>query len=150
MRNLLIILSVFFVFNVAAAQETAIDYDKIPASVQKFVKTDFPKAKISKTTVQKNGPETFYSVYFDDGRFLRFGGQGKWREKSFENDAEKRTLSAKHMPANIAKYIEDNYKGNPAVVIKKYKNGSFDVKLKDGKLLKFDAKFKFLGEGKAE
>lgn len=150
MKKLLILLSAVCVFNLAGAQESKIEYDKIPEAAQKFIKTNFPKVKVEKATTEKDGAETMYTAYFDDGRFVKFGGQGKWREKNFEKDAEKRTLNEKHVPKEIIKYIEDHYKKNPAIVIKKRKNGSFEVKLKDGKLLQFGAKFDFIKEGEAK
>jgi hypothetical protein len=144
MKKLFITLIAFLSTATAAMASTDSDrpivFEQLPLASQEFIKTHFPEAKISLTTVDREAFETTYEVYFKDGRHVEFYGNGKWKEI----DCEYSRVPLSAIPKQIQDYLSENY-GDSYVVGISNDRRDYEVELNSGFELIFDRSFRLIG-----
>lgn len=114
------------------------DIEQLPTNAQKMIKTHFPKSKIVKIVLEE---ETFESKVFDvrfEGDYtILFDHKGNW----FLVDCIKDPVPTLLVPAEITKYIVENFPGDHITQIEVEKSG-YEVELESDLAIRFDKKGK--------
>lgn len=125
----------------AYAGEITTDIAKLPKAAQDFALKAFPNAKIVGFEIDKSLLKpTEYDAALSDGSKIEFDSTGQWTdiESKFSG------VPASVLPAEIAAYIESNYKGQKIKSVSKERYG-WDIELQNDLELKFDVSGKFIG-----
>ena len=120
----------------SAYADKPIQKEQLPQAAQQFIKTHFPKLKVSYVTMDKEMLDTTYDVMFTTGEKAEFDKAGKWKEV----DCGKLAVPASIVPKPIMNYVKENHPGQMIVKIDRDKKG-YDVKLTTGLELEFNANY---------
>lgn len=113
---------------------------QLPVTARQFIRTHFPEAGVSHIKIEKEfwkGNE--YDVILTNGFDLDFDNDGQWKEVKGHQTA----VPVSVLPLKIAAYLKRNFPTAAAVSIDKDRDG-FEVKLTDGRELKFNTEQVFI------
>ena len=106
MKKLILLLVCVLSIQVTMADnDKPISFAQLPQTAQKFVKQHFPKAKIALTKMETELFDKSYDVVFTNGDKLEFNKKGEWTEVNCKFSS----VPVKVLPAQIKKYVEENY-----------------------------------------
>ena len=137
MKKLILLLVCVLSIQVTMADnDKPISFAQLPQTAQKFVKQHFPKAKIALTKMETELFDKSYDVVFTNGDKLEFNKKGEWTEVNFKFSS----VPVKVLPAQIKKYVEENYPEAKVLSIER-DNYDYEVKLSNFWEIKFDLNF---------
>jgi hypothetical protein len=146
MKKLIIALAIFLTATtVACANESFSDdkpiaYDQLPVTAREFIKTHFPDAKVSLTTVERELWSPNYDVIFTDGTQIEFLDSGEWKNV----DCKYSRVPESIIPAAILAHIKQNHPDNFVTEIDKDRR-NYEVNLNNHLDLYFSKSGQFLG-----
>lgn len=131
-----------FSFSVVAfaGDDKPINFQKLPAKAQKFVKTHFTTAKVQKIFMDDSGDE--YEVRFKGGVKVEFDEEGRWKEI----ESAKAPIPVKLVPTRIRKEVKAKYGATVRIVEISRDEDEIEVKLSNGKELEFNRNKKTVEE----
>lgn len=148
MKKLIMIMTVL-ILGSATAMAISLPFDKytidrkdLPQEARDMLDEYFPKAKVSMIKVDKHllkKPD--YDVKLTNGTKIEFNSKGEWKLV----DGGKRSLPTTLLHKTAKNHFEKKYPKAKIVYVKKDLTG-FDVRLSDGKSLKYDRLGIFKGE----
>ena len=117
-------------------EDRPIDFNKLPASAQTFVKTNYSDVPVMYVTKDDDIILPDYTVRLQNGVEIKFGNNG-----ALESIKDPDGVPAGVVPMQITDYVKANY---PQVEIIEYEvdRNSYDVKLSNRLELKFNSSFK--------
>lgn len=115
------------------------EFKELPAKVQKFITTHFPKAKVSLVKEDKELLDRTYEVTFANGESVEFYKNGDWKDVECKSS----TVPDAIVPSEIAKKIKEQYPDAKVLKIERDGKG-FEVKLSNKMELKFNNKFQII------
>lgn len=113
------------------------DMNVLPASSRQFLTEHFANIPVAHIQVEKNLMvfTDEYEVILTDGTNVEFNRQGEWKDVKRHNQA----IPAAIVPAQIQKYVKQNYPATTIVSISKDRK-DYEVDLSNKIELKFDLK----------
>lgn len=133
------ILSVQFSF--ADKKIYTTDTLQLPVAARQFINTHFSGVGISHIKIEKEFWEgNQYDVILTNGFDLDFDKNGEWKEI----DGHRNALPVTVIPEKMAVYLNKNFPGFSVISIEKGREG-YEVKLSDGRELKFNREQLFIG-----
>lgn len=114
-----------------------VEFDKLPAKAQTFIKENFANEKIAHIFYDSELTDRDYMVRFENGSEVEFNNDGKWTKV----DCQRKAVPAAIIPAKIASYVERNFADKQIVEISCDWN-EWEVQLSNGLELQFNSKFK--------
>ena len=141
MKKLLLLLVCLFTFQavVKAYDDKPIKVAQLPQSAQQFIKSHFGNSKVAIAKMETDWLDKSYDVIFTDGNKLEFDKQGNWKETNCKYSA----VPAGVIPAQILKYVSENYPDAKVLKIERDKK-DYEVKLSNRWELKFDLQFNLI------
>ena len=137
MKKLILLLVCVLSIQVTMADnDKPISFAQLPQTAQKFVKQHFPKAKIALTKMETELFDKSYDVVFTNGDKLEFNKKGEWTEVNCKFSS----VPVKVLPAQIKKYVEENYPEAKVLSIER-DNYDYEVKLSSNPQLSSSASF---------
>lgn len=128
----------------ATAAPQNVDFDKLPANSQEFIRRNFPSEKVKNVEMDRESTWNKYTVYFNSGNKVSFeGGSGECSEIVMKNGS----VPASALPANIRTYVNNRYSGKPVTGMKTTADG-YKVYLSDKTVLNFDKNGDFVNAAK--
>ena len=124
------------ILSATADNHKTIPTTQLPASSQQFIKTYFPKEKVSLVMEERDFLETSYNVVLSNGAKIEFHKNGEWKEVDCRHGAVPSAI----VPAQIASKVMDLYPDAAIVEIDK-DSRDYEVKLSNGWELTFDLQF---------
>ena len=118
-----------------------ISVNQLPAKAQTTLRTDFRNQKIDEIEVDKEDGKVRYEVSFVNGNSIEFGRHGNWKEI----ECKKHGVPMRLIPAPIVRNIKQRF-GNVRVVKIEKDEKKFEIKLANGKELKYNQNFKVIDE----
>lgn len=119
-----------------------INRSDLPEEAREMLDEHFPKAKVSMIKVDRHLlKKTDYDVKLTNGTKIEFSNKGKWTSV----DCKKREVPTALVPDKIRKYVTKNFDSSKIVSIAK-RNAGFDIRLGDGRKLRFNLLYQFKGE----
>lgn len=110
------------------------DASVLPANSKEFLNRHFHGIQISHIKVEEGLLKTdSYDVILTNGVNVEFSGSGNWKEVEGKNIAVPTGI----IPANIRKYVQDNFPGKTIISIEKDRR-EYDIKLDNGIKIDFD------------
>lgn len=122
-----------------ADNEKPIQVSQLPAAAQQFIKQHFADRKVALAKVETELMSKSYEVIFADGDHIDFDSKGNWEEIDCKSSA----VPTSAIPAQIMKYVRENY---PDTTVKKIGKDrrEYEVKLSNRIELSFDLKFNLI------
>ena len=122
-----------------ADNEKPIQVSQLPAAAQQFIKQHFADRKVALVKVETELMSKSYEVIFADGDHIDFDSKGNWEEIDCKSSA----VPTAAIPAQIMKYVRENY---PDTTVKKIEKDrrEYEVKLSNRIELSFDLKFNLI------
>lgn len=117
---------------------TPVNFSDLPKASQTFLNKYFPGVEIRKAEKDRGRRGVEYEVDLVGGAEVDFRSDGEWKEvKSAHGDS----VPAGIVPAAIADYVAENFKGECVVEISRERKG-YEIELSNGKELRLteDAK----------
>lgn len=116
------------------------DTTQLPVAARQFITKHFPGVAVSHIKIEKEFVEgKKYDVILTNGFDLDFNNKGEWTEV----DGHRTMVPKAILPVRIADYAAKNFPQASVVSIDKDRDG-FDVKLSDGRELKFNKNGDFI------
>ena len=135
----LMCLLILSVSAIHAGNQKPIPTSQLPAAAQQFIKQHFADRKVALAKVETEFVSKSYEVVFNDGDNIDFDNKGNWEEV----DCKSSSVPAAVIPAQIMKYIRENYPDTTVKEIKK-DHREYEVKLSNRIELSFDLKFNLI------
>lgn len=123
----------------SANDDKPITYDQLPAAAKEFIKDNFGKEQVSRTTLDSDLIGDEYTVVFTSGIKLEFCGDGNWKEVDCRYSEVPHSL----IPGKIVDYLKANYADSKVREIKR-ERGGYEVKLNNGLELTFDRDYRLV------
>ena len=142
MKKLIILATAMLIagsFQAKADNDRIIKFNELPAAAQQFTQKYFPNEKVAYTKMERDFLEVQYEVMFSKGPQVEFLKNGEWKDV----DCKYNSVPAELVPAQIASYVEQNYKGAAIVQIDR-DTRDYEVKLTNGLELTFDLRFNII------
>lgn len=124
-------------------KEKIIVYEDLPVAARQVIKTHFADMPIHKIKVEQEEMGEEYKVKFENGAKIEFNTKGEWKDVEVPGPNGMQ-MPVAFIPVHIQKFIAKNHKAASVMKVERTKRG-MEVKLHDGKELKFNAKGDFLG-----
>lgn len=121
------------------ASDRVISVSQLPAPAKAFVSQNFPGQTISYAKIDNDFFGATYEVCLNNGVEVDFDNHGVWDNV----DCKYSAVPAKLIPANIANYVNINFKGATIVKIDKEHYG-YEVELSNGLDPKFNRNGSFM------
>ena len=121
----------------------AIDNSEIDPSIVLFVETHFPQTSIFNC----HQTQHYYKVKLNDGTLLKFTHSFDWVEVDCEHSTIYTFVPASIVPEPITAYVTANFPNQTIEEIEKKANGNWEVELRNGPEIKFDANFNVINGG---
>lgn len=131
-------ISIFFSLSVYSQKNDS----EMPVQAEKFIKSHFPRYKISKYKCDRKDNEC--EVDLDSGHEIKFDIQGNWLVIEGEYTPLPKSI-IDLLPRGIPEYISKNYPRKVIVKIKKKKYG-YRIDLANSIELKFSHNGEFMGK----
>ena len=122
-----------------ADNDRAIKTEQLPKAAQEFLQKYFPKQKVALAKEESDFLDKSYEVMFVDGNKVEFTRNGEWKEVSCRFSAVPEGI----VPAQIVKYIGENYPGAKVLDIDRDKR-DIELKLDNRVELTFDLKYNII------
>ena len=134
MKKILLLLVCLFSFAVGsfAGDNRPISFNQLPAKAQTFVQHNFQRANILKVFMDEDGDE--FEVTLKGGVKIEFGKSGRWKEI----ESKRNGVPSRVIPERIKNQIRKQYGSRVKVVEISREHDEIEVKLSNGKELKFD------------
>ena len=113
--------------------------ENLPQKAQKFININFKDSKITYVKDERDFLERTYEVLFTNGTKVEFDRNGEWKEV----DCRKSSVPIAIPPAQILKYVNDNYPDVKVIQIERDRI-DYEVKLSNRLELTFDKKFNII------
>ena len=113
--------------------------ENLPQKAQKFININFKDSKITYVKDERDFLERTYEVLFTNGTKVEFDRNGEWKEV----DCRKSSVPIAILPAQILKYVNDNYPDVKVIQIERDRI-DYEVKLSNRLELTFDKKFNII------
>ncbi len=142
MKKLIILAAIMLTagtFTVKADNDRIIKFEELPAAARQFTKKYFPNESVAYSKVERDFLEVQYEVMFSNGSKVEFLKNGEWKDV----DCKYNSVPAELVPAQIAAYVDKNYKGASIVQIDR-DTRDYEVKLSNGLELTFDLRFNLI------
>ncbi|WP_455585688.1 PepSY-like domain-containing protein [Bacteroides sp.] len=141
MKKLLLLFVCLFTFQaiVKADDDKPVQISQLPQAAQQFIKTHFGNSKVAIAKMESDWFDKSYDVIFTNGNKLEFDKQGNWKEVDCKYSAVPATV----IPAQILKYVSENYPDAKVLKIERDKK-DYEVKLSNKWELKFDLQFNLI------
>ncbi|MCM1516120.1 MAG: PepSY-like domain-containing protein [Paraprevotella sp.] len=124
---------------ISADNERAIQVSQLPAAAQQFIKKHFASRQVALAQVENNFISKEYNVVFSNGDNIEFDNKGNWKEI----DCKFSSIPTAVIPAQIMKYVQENYTDTTIKKIEKDRR-KYEVKLSNRMELSFDLKFNLI------
>ena len=121
----------------------AVNYSEIDPIIMQFVETHFPQTSVFKC----HQTQYYYKVKLLDGTKLKFTHSFDWIEVDCEHATIYVSVPTTIVPTQITDYVTVNHPDKTIEDIEKKSNGNWEVELRNGPELKFDANFNVIGGG---
>ena len=119
-----------------ADNDKPITVNQLPAPAQQLIKSNFGAKKVALAKMETGLLDKSYDVIFTTGEKVEFDRKGNWTEI----DCKQSVVPAKLVPAQIQKYVSENYSGNKILKIEKDRN-EYEINLTNGVEIKFNTDF---------
>lgn len=141
MKKIIAILTMVFAFVMFAKadNEKPITVKELPAAAQTFLNNHFSGKKIALAKKETEFFGTTYDVIFTNGDKIEFDRNGNWKEVKCKYSLVPEAV----VPAQILKYVKENYPGANVLEIEKG-DRDYEVKLSNRVDLEFDTAFRLL------
>lgn len=141
MKKLLLLFVCLFTIQsiVKADDDKPVQISQLPQAAQQFIKTHFSDNKVAIAKMETDWFDKSYDVIFTNGNKLEFDKQGNWKEVDCKYSAVPATV----IPAQILKYVSENYPDAKVLKIERDKK-DYEVKLSNKWELKFDLQFNLI------
>ena len=113
--------------------------ENLPQKAQLLIDTTFKDAKITYVKDERDYLERSYEVLFANGTKVEFNRNGEWKEV----DCRRSEVPAAIIPAQIVKYVSDNYPGAKILQIERDRN-DYELRLSNRLELTFDKKYNII------
>ena len=143
MKKIVIALAAFLTALSANAEEKVISFNALPMAAQQFANANFAGKQMASAQMETmlfGAIVEDYKVVYTDGTEIEFNDSGNWTKIK----AKTSSVPADLVPEKIRQYIKENFKGLPIVKIEKDSKG-YEIELSNGRDLKFDPNFIFIG-----
>ena len=142
MKKFIVIALAVFSFGIITANadnDRLIAKETLPQKAQQFINRYFGDIKITYVKEEREFLERTYEVMFADGTKVEFNRNGEWKEV----DCRHSSVPTPIIPAQIMKYVKDNY---PDVKVMQIERDRIDYELKLSNRLEltFDTKFNII------
>ena len=121
----------------------AINNSEIAPEIVMFVETHFPQTSIFNC----HQTQHYYKVKLYDGTELKFTHSFDWVEVDCEHATIYVSVPTAIVPTQITDYVTANYPDKTIEEIEKKSNGNWEVELRNGPDIKFDANFNVINGG---
>jgi hypothetical protein len=108
MKKIIVIALAVFSFGIITANadnDRLTVKENLPKKAQLFIDTHFKNSKITYVKDERDYLERSYEVLFADGVKVEFNRNGEWKEV----DCRRSSVPTAIVPAQITKYVNDNY-----------------------------------------
>ena len=139
MKKFIVLAMAIFSFGILVANadnNRIITKENLPQKSQQFIGRYFGDSKITYVKEERDFIEKSYEVMFADGTKVEFSRNGEWKEVDSRLSAVPTTI----VPAQIMKYIKENYPDVKVMQIERDKN-EYELRLSNRLELTFDTKF---------
>ena len=139
MKKFIFIALAVFSFGIITANannDRLITKENLPKKSQQFIDRYFGNIKITYIKDERDFLERSYEVMFADGTKVEFNRNGEWKEV----DCRHSSVPTPIVPAQIIKYVKENYPDVKVMLIERDKV-DYEVKLSNKLELIFDTKF---------
>ena len=116
--------------------ERPVAFASLPQQARSFITTHFPDVEVVRSLAEKDLFSLEYEVTLANGFSVEFDRKGNWTEI----DCKQSVVPAKLVPAQIQKYVSENYSGNKILKIEKDRN-EYEINLSNGVEIKFNQNF---------
>lgn len=116
------------------AIDKKIDISKMPQAAQMFLTKAFPNNKVTSAMMDDRD----YKVMMTDGTSVEFDAKGVWKDIECTTGSVPMSV----LPQAIQKELTAKHSGMTVHKVEKDDDGGYDLKLSNGKELKFDSKLK--------
>jgi hypothetical protein len=123
------------VANVCMSKDKKVKLANLPATVQQFIKKNFPKARIKK--IAQESDDLDYNVTFDNGAKLEFGKDNQWSEIY----CKKTPFPVHLIPQQIVAYVQRQYPRTSIQRVERCSQG-YDIDLNNNKHFQLSRDFK--------
>ncbi|MBE6304174.1 MAG: hypothetical protein E7089_09640 [Bacteroidales bacterium] len=113
--------------------------ESLPKKAQQFIDTYFKSEKITYVKDERDYLERSYEVLFADGTKVEFNRNGEWKEI----DCRSSSVPAAIVPAQITKYVNENYPNVKILQIERDRV-EYELLLSNRLELAFNKKFKIV------
>lgn len=128
--------SLFVMQGAASAMEKKITMDKLPKAAQSFIMKNLTTDNVTSIMMDD---DMNYWVMWKDGTKVEFDKMGMWKEVESSKDG---MVPMSVIPKEIQAVLMASHKGVNVKKIEKESSGGYDLKLSNGKELKFNSMFK--------
>lgn len=129
-------------FAASAANDYYRDTNNLPQAAKMFLDKNFKHTDVNFVKVEKNfGRVDEYEVVMQDGTEVTFDRNGNWDNIEMP---VKKSVPKQIIPAEIARYVVQNYPKQRIISIDK-ETGGYEVELSNGFDLKFNKAGQFKG-----
>ena len=124
---------------VVSADDFPVDFKKLPKAAQQFIKTNFPKDKVSFATVDDDIMYPEYQVALASGVMIEFKNDGRLESIKTRTG----NIPGGIIPVQILEEVKTRY---PEATVTEYEVGryGYEVKLSNRLELKFNSSFKLV------
>ena len=130
-KVILLLVCLFSMTNlVMADDDRPVEFNRLPAKAQTFIKSHFRHAAVVKVEREDDG----FEVRMRNGIEIEFGRNGRWKEITSKREG----VPASVIPARIQRQVVKRYGTHVKVVEISREDGEIEVKLSNGKELEFD------------
>lgn len=143
MRRIVMFLVCVFSLSVVtmwAGNDKPISFGELPATAQAFVRKHFPQVDVALTKMDSDFFNKDYDVIFVNGDKIEFDKNGNWKEIKC---APGGFVPPAAIPSQIQTYLTRNYPNTSVVKIERDRK-DYEVKLSNGRELKFDKQFRLI------
>ncbi len=142
MKKFIVIALALFSFGIITANadnDRLIAKENLPKKSQQFIDRYFGDIKITYVKEERDFLERSYEVMFADGTKVEFNRNGEWKEV----DCRQSSVPTPIVPAQIMKYVKDNYPDAKVMQIERDRI-DYELKLSNRLELTFDTKFNII------
>ncbi len=140
MKKLIVFIFALLPAVTRADGDRPVSFEQLPATAQKFIRTHFPKSKVTLATVDREFMDTSWDVIFTDGTQIEFNSSGEWKEIECRGTFVPEGV----LLPGIASFIREHYPEARVRSIERDRRG-YELNLDNRMELHFDLKGNFRG-----
>lgn len=123
----------------AQADDRAVTIDQLPKKAQQFIKQHFAQSILSYAKQDTGMFDGEFEVAFTDGNKVEFQKNGEWKDV----ECKKSAVPAAIVPQTMKDYVAKSHANMQIIKIER-ESKEYEIKLSDGKELKFNSKGNFV------